>query len=77
MEGLGGADQVRARDKSKGALPCTKRRATLLGGNGHDGLVGGAGPDRLIGGPGRDSARGAGGRDVCEAEERHGCEARL
>jgi Ca2+-binding RTX toxin-like protein len=77
VEGLGGADRVEATDESEGALSCRVRRATMLGGPGHDALVGGAGPDRLIGGRGRDSARGAGGRDVCQAEERHGCETRL
>jgi Ca2+-binding RTX toxin-like protein len=78
VEGLGGADRISDyRQDTDETLPCRGRRATFVGGAGGDLLHGTSGPDRLLGGGGRDEAQGRQGRDVCEAEERHGCEARL
>jgi Ca2+-binding RTX toxin-like protein len=78
VEGLGGRDLISfLRQDADETLPCRGRSATFVGGAGRDELRGTPGPDRLLGGSGNDQARGLQGRDVCEAEERHGCEARL
>ena len=78
VEGLGGRDLISyLRQDTDETLPCRGQSATFVGGAGRDVLSGTPGPDRLLGGSGNDEAQGRKGRDVCDAEARHGCEARL
>lgn len=78
VQGRGGDDQLKARDKA-----CSRTEARLYdvpaafeayGGPGDDLLVGRRTRDRLVGRGGTDTADGRGSRDVCRAEVRLNCE---